>query len=305
MYDMVIIGGGPAGLSAAVYAKRAMLNFVLLEGAGVCGGQVLNTGRVDNYPGLYGESGFDISMRFQEHADKLGAVIKTGAVTHVEERDHIFYVHLSDGSVMETRTVVIATGAKHRLLHVPGEERLTGKGVSYCATCDGMFYKGKETAIIGGGDVALEDALYLSRLCTQVYLVHRRDTFRASKMLQTQVKQAENITFLPFYEVEEIIGDSRVEKLRLVENRTGIDRTLQVSGVFIAVGMQPVTKCVRDLVSLDETGYIIAGEDCKTSRQGVFAAGDVRTKPLRQIVTAAADGASAVASAEQILSRQR
>ena len=289
MRDLVIIGSGPAGLSAAVYAKRAKLDVVVIEKAGYSGGQIVSTEQVDNYLGLPETDGFTLGSKFREHADML------------ETEKKAYRIILNAGESVETKTIIAATGASHRKLGAAGEEELTGTGVSYCATCDGAFFKKKVTAVVGGGDVALEDAIYLSALCEKVYLIHRRDEFRAAVNIQQKVKETPNIEILPFYEIKEIKGDNKVSSIKLVQNKTGEEKELEVSGVFVAVGMKPVTDIFKDYVELDKTGYIKAGEDCKTSSEGIFAAGDIRTKPLRQVVTAVADGATAVQSVERYL----
>lgn len=301
MYDLIIIGSGPAGLSAAVYAKRAMLDVLVLEREPFSGGQIVKTEKVDNYLGMCGVSGYDMAMTFRAHADSLDVLFQEGEVAKLENRETCRAVVLADGTVHLSRAVLIATGAKHKKLNVQGEDRFAGAGISYCATCDGAFYREKEVLVVGGGDVALEDALYLSRLCKTVRLVHRRDEFRAAKILQEQVRQTGNIEFLPFYEVEEIRGENMVQEVSLIQNRTGEKKELSVSGVFIAVGMIPETAFVKDVVKTDAAGYIVADEDGKTNVQGIFVAGDVRTKSLRQIATAVSDGANAVHAIEQYL----
>lgn len=299
MYDLIIVGSGPAGLSAAIYAKRAMLNTIVIEKAVFSGGQIVNTEQVDNYLGLYGKSGYDLAIAFREHADKLGVQFVNGCVEKLRVQDGVKEVQLEDGTVYQTKVVILATGAKHKMLGVPGEETFRQAGVSYCATCDGAFYKNQDVCCVGGGNIALEDALYLARQCRKVYLIHRRDAFRGEKALQEEVKRTANIEFLPFCEVREIIGDDRVREVLVENNRTGEEKRLSVSGVFLAIGMEPETSFVPEEVTRDKTGYIIAGEDCRTNIAGVYAAGDVRTKPLRQLVTAVSDGAVAVHAAEQ------
>lgn len=306
MRDLVIIGSGPAGLSAAIYAKRAKLDVVVIEKAGYSGGQIVTTEQVDNYLGLPEIDGFSLGSRFREHADMFEAefiddeVLKIEEITDTEGKK-AYKVILDKGEAIETKTIIAATGASHRKLGAAGEEEFMGTGVSYCATCDGAFFRKKVTAVVGGGDVALEDALYLSSLCEKVYIIHRRDEFRAAENIQQKVKETENIEILPFYEIKEIKGDKKVTSVQLVQNKTGEEKELGVSALFIAVGMNPVTDIFKDFVDLDETGYIKAGEDCKTSSEGIYAAGDIRTKPLRQIVTAVADGATAVQSVERYL----
>lgn len=302
MKDMIIIGSGPAGMSAAVYAKRAMLDVLVIEQEAFSGGQIVNTSEVDNYLGFFGIDGYDMAMKFKEHIEHFEVPLQKGKVTEVKQQGENWEVILADGSILPARTVLLATGAKHRKLHVPGEQEYSGAGVSYCATCDGAFFRKKKVAVVGGGDVALEDALYLSKLCETVYLVHRREELRGAKLLQERVLKTSNISFLPFYEVREILGEERVTGATIVQNQTGEERQLAVSGIFIAVGMEPDTEYLSGVVERDETGYIKALEDGITSAKGIFVAGDVRTKQLRQIATAVSDGANAVASAVKYLS---
>ena len=299
MKDIVIIGSGPAGLSAAVYAKRDTLDEVVVEKEMISGGQIIVTDRIDNYLGDYGVSGYDLSVKFREHADKLDVPFMEGNITSIEDKGDYKQVILENGNIVNAKAVVIATGATHKKLNVSGEDSLSGAGVSYCATCDGAFFKGKTVAVVGGGDVALGDALYLSNICDKVYLIHRRDGLRGAKVLQERVFAKDNIEFMPFYEVDEICGENSVEELILHDNRTNEKSKLSVSGIFIAVGMKPQSELVKNLVKLDDAGYICAGEDCRTSVKGIYAAGDVRTKSLRQIVTAVADGAVAISSVEE------
>lgn len=300
MYDVIIIGSGPAGLSAAIYGQRARLNTLVLEKQPLSGGQILDTYEVDNYPGLPGMNGFDLGMKLREHADTMGASFVQNGVTKVEKTEEGFRVY-TNKDTYDTRTVVFATGASHRKLMAPGEERLAGRGVSYCATCDGAFFRDKVTAVVGGGDVALGDALFLARVCKKVYLIHRRDQLRGAGILQEQVKKAENIEIIWDTQVEEILGEEQVEKIRLYNKKEDSRRELPVDGVFVAVGIIPNSQLAEGLVSLDAGGYIVAGEDGRTSLDGVFAAGDVRTKQLRQVITAAADGANVITSVEHFL----
>ena len=303
IYDLIIIGPGPAGLAAAIYAQRARLDALVMEKEMMSGGQVLTTYEVDNYPGLPGINGFDLGMKFREHADRLGARFAEDQVLQVEKTEEGFLVK-GEKETYRTRTVLIATGTAHRKLEVPGEERLAGMGVSYCATCDGAFFRDKVTAVAGGGDVALEDAIFLSRICRKVYLIHRRDELRGAKSLQEAVMALDNVEILWDTVIEEIQGEGQVESLKLKNKKTGEERDLPVQGVFIAVGIMPNSQAFEGTVEMDH-GYIIAGEDCRTSVPGILAAGDVRTKQLRQIVTAAADGANAVTSAEQQILEMR
>lgn len=302
MYDVIIIGSGPAGLAAAIYGKRARLDVLVIEKQPMSGGQIINTYEVDNYPGLPGLGGFELGMKFREHADKMEAAFVTAEVKGVKKTENGYQVE-TDRENYETKTVVFAMGATHRKLQVPGEEEFCGMGVSYCATCDGAFFRNKVAAVIGGGDVALEDALFLARGCRKVYLIHRRDALRGAKVLQEKIFAAENIEVLWNSQVEEILGDSQVRELRVYNNIEETRHNLPVDGVFIAVGIQPNSEVAGQMVSLDEAGYIIAGESGETDAAGLFAAGDVRTKQLRQVITAAADGANAITSVENFLFR--
>lgn len=299
MFDVVIIGSGPAGISASIYAKRAGLKALTLEQNPLSGGQVLNTYEVDNYPGLSGINGFDMGMKFREHADKLGCEFQNAAVARVRKvsagEESGFILETSEGEIF-TRTVVAAMGAVHAKLQVPGEEEFAGKGVSYCATCDGAFFRGKMTAVVGGGDVAVEDAIFLARSCEKVYLIHRRDELRAADILQKELKALPNIEILWNTVVKEISGEEKAQSLTLEDTRTGVRRGLAVDGVFIAVGIVPSGDLMKDMVDHDEQGYFLAGEECATSVPGIFVAGDLRKKKLRQVVTAVADGANAIAS---------
>lgn len=300
MYDIIIIGSGPAGLSAAIYAQRACLDTIVIEKNGISGGQVLNTWEVDNYPGFPGVTGFELSRQFREHANKLGARVVQDEVVQVELSGNVKKV-VCEEETYEARCVILASGAHHRTLEVPGEEELRGAGVSYCATCDGAFFRGRTVAIVGGGDAALEDAIFLARMCEKVYIVHRRDKLRGAKRLQERLQALENIEFVWNSETVAIEGNAQVEALRLRQTQTGEERRLDVDGVFIAVGIAPESELYVDQLELDEQGYIRADESGQTSVPGVFAAGDVRTKALRQILTAASDGANCVASAERYL----
>lgn len=298
--DLFIIGSGPAGMAAGIYAKRAGMSVVLMEKTGISGGQVLTTYEVDNYPGLPMVSGFDLSEKFREHAERLGVTIMEGEVEKIIDQGTSRLVVTKDRNYV-AKAVIIATGANHAGLGVPGEEALAGMGVSYCATCDGAFFRGRTVAVVGGGDVAVEDAIFLARTCAKVYLIHRRDNLRAARILQEAVFKMPNVEILWDTEVKEIRGQEMVEDLLLYNKKKQESSTLAVNGVFIAVGTIPNTTFVKGLVALDEKGYIVADESCRTSVEGIFAAGDVRTKQLRQIITAAADGANAVTSVEKYL----
>lgn len=300
MYDIIIIGSGSAGLSAAIYAQRACLDTIVIEKNGISGGQVLNTWEVDNYPGFPGVTGFELSRQFREHANKLGARVVQDEVVQVELSGNVKKV-VCEEETYEARCVILASGAHHRTLEVPGEEELRGAGVSYCATCDGAFFRGRTVAVVGGGDAALEDAIFLARMCEKVYIVHRRDKLRGAKRLQERLQALENIEFVWNSETVAIEGNAQVEALRLRQTKTGEEKRLDVDGVFIAVGIAPESELYAGQLELDEQGYIRADESGQTSVPGVFAAGDVRTKALRQILTAASDGANCVASAERYL----
>lgn len=352
-YDLVIIGSGPAGLAAAIYAQRAKLNTLVLEKEMMSGGQVLNTYEVDNYPGLPGMNGFDLGMKLRQHADQMEAHFAEDEVQQITlvpeeaaEADDLQAAELQTteewivgsqavrpraagdresralpdaggsaggenaGTIWKlirgkkadylARAVIIATGATHRKLGVPGEKELAGRGISYCATCDGAFFKKKTVAVIGGGDVALEDAIFLARMCRQVYLIHRRDELRGARILQERMFALDNVSVIWDSVVEEILGEERVSGLSLRNQKTEERLRLDVDGVFIAVGITPNSQAFEGLLEL-EHGYIQADESGSTGIPGVYAAGDVRTKQLRQIVTAVADGANAVTSAGHYL----
>ena len=298
MHDLIIIGSGPAGLSAAVYGRRAGFSTLVIEKNPMSGGQVLNTYEVDNYLGLPGINGFDMGMKFREHAEKMQAEFMEADVLGVEDSEDCKLVKTAEGD-FEARAVIIASGASHSHLGVPGEEELSGMGVSYCATCDGAFFRGKTVAVIGGGDVAVEDAIFLARACEKVYLIHRRDSLRAAQSLQNTMLALPNVEVCWDSVVESINGDGQVSSLTMLHKPSGERRELPLQGVFIAVGIKPNSESFISNIASDEKGYLIAGEDCATSMPGVFAAGDIRTKKLRQIVTAVADGANAVEGVQE------
>lgn len=298
IYDTIIAGSGAAGLSAAVYAARAELKFIVIEKNYMGTGQIAESERVDNYLGLYGENGYDLGEKFRSHAEALGTEFVEGEVTKVIPENGIYRLVTDEGEYM-ARTVIYAAGASHRKLGIKGEAELSGRGVSYCAVCDGAFFKGKDVAVIGGGDTALGEALYLSDIARRVYLIHRRDEFRANRSLCRRVLEKENIETVMSAVPEEITGESSVDGIRVMTD--GGEKNIPVQGVFVAVGTAPASAPVEGIVRTDEKGYIIAGEDCVTSAEGIFAAGDVRAKPLRQVITAAADGANSVYSAEKYL----
>ncbi len=298
MFDVVIIGSGPAGLTAAIYGRRAGLSVLVLEKAPMSGGQLINTYEVDNYPGLQGMSGFDMGMKFREHAESMEAEFAEGEVLEIRLHGETKEV-VTKNHVYEARAIIIAAGATHSRLDVPGEEELRGRGVSYCATCDGAFFRDKITPVAGGGDVAVEDAIFLSRFCKKVYLIHRRDQLRAAEMLQQKLFALSNVEILWDSTVEKISGLEQVEHISIRNKQTGEESELKVDGVFIAVGIRPQSESYTSLVEMDEMGYLVAGEDCRTNVEGIFAAGDIRTKDLRQVVTAVADGANAVNSVQK------
>ena len=296
MYDIIIIGSGPAGLSAAVYASRAKLRFAVIEKEFMGTGQIAYTERVDNYPGFYGIDGYSLGEKFREHAEELGTEFIEGEVISLARTDKVWTITLSDGSNYVSKAVIYAAGASPGRLDIKGEKELTGRGVSYCALCDGAFYEGKTVAVIGGGETALSDALYLSKMAEKVYLVHRRDSFRANQTLIDKVIHDTNIE--PVYNAlpEEILGTDSAEGVKITQS--GESKTITADGIFIAVGTIPNTTILDGIAELDEKGYVIADESCKTSAEGLFAAGDVRTKSVRQVITAAADGANAVCSVQ-------
>ncbi|MDY2628347.1 MAG: thioredoxin-disulfide reductase [Lachnospiraceae bacterium] len=300
VYDVVIAGSGPAGLAAAVYAARAELNALVIEKNYMSGGQIINTYEVDNYPGFPGINGFDLAMKFHEHAVKLGASFVTDEIVSLGKEDGLWTV-TGKNAAYRAHTVLAACGAHHRKLGITGEEEFAGKGVSYCATCDGAFYRDKVTAVIGGGDVAAEDAIFLARMCKKVYLIHRRDELRAAKSLQKKLMELSNVEILWNKVPDEIAGSETVERIYVSDTKTGEQFDYAVDGVFVAVGITPDSEAFAGIADTDEQGYLVAGEDGVTSAPGLFAAGDIRTKPLRQILTAASDGANAITSIEKYL----
>ena len=299
MLDLIIIGGGPAGLNAALYAARAGLSALLFEKT-FAGGQMVTTTQLDNYIGFPdGVGAVDLAMNMEEQAKKAGAEILYEEILSLHLSEKIKKITTAKQEY-EAKAVILCMGATPRMLGADGEERLRGQGVSYCATCDGAFFKNKTVAVVGGGDTALEDALFLSRYCEKIYLIHRRDAFRGAKILADRVHEADNIELVLDSVVDKINGENTVESLTVRNVKTDETHLLNVSGVFIAVGTKPNTELLGDQIRLAD-GYIDAGEDTKTSCPGVFAAGDVRSKPLRQVITAAADGATAVYSATKYI----
>ena len=296
MNDIIIIGAGTAGLSAAIYARRAGKKALILEALSY-GGQIINTPEVENYPGIKNISGFDFATGLYEQAADLGAEIEYVRVTGIESNaDGSKTVHTTDGD-RECKAVIIATGAKNRPLGIDREEELTGSGVSYCATCDGAFYKKKAVAVNGGGNTAIEDAGFLSNFCSKVYVIHRRDEFRADVHEVEKLKAKENVEFILDSEVTALLGDDELTGIEVTNKKTGEKKELEISGLFIAIGQMPDNTAFASVVDLDEKGYIIGKEDCLTNTPGVFTAGDCRTKAVRQLTTAAADGAVAALAA--------
>lgn len=300
IYDMIIIGGGPGGYTAALYAARAGLDVILLEKLSA-GGQMALTSQIDNYPGFpEGIDGFTLGMQMQSHAEQFGAKTEYAEVEALKLEGDIKEVHSSEG-IFYGRTVVIATGASPRKLGLNREAELTGRGVHYCAHCDGMFYRGKTVAVIGGGNSAAADALILSRVAKKVILIHRRDSLRATKIYHQPLMDAENVEFRWNSAVTELLGQDRISQIQVKDLVSGEEEKIAVDGVFVSIGRQPASELVRDQLELDRDGYILAGESTQASIPGVFAVGDVRTKQLRQVVTAVADGAAAVHFAEEYL----
>ena len=301
IYDTLIIGGGPAGYTAALYAARAGLDTAVLERMSA-GGQMGLTDIIDNYPGFpEGVDGLTLGMNMQTQAERFGAKSLYGDVTEVDFTDPNLKKVITAYETHYARTVIIATGANPRELGLPNEQALVGKGVHYCAHCDGRFYKGKTVAVVGGGNSAVSDALYLSRVTEKVYLIHRRDTLRATKIYHEPLMKAENVEFIWNSAVAEILSDGRVTGVKVQNLKDGTEREVDFSGLFVSIGRKPATDFLHGALELDSYGYIVADETTRTSVPGVFAAGDVRTKALRQVVTAVADGATAIHYAEEYL----
>lgn len=313
MKDVIIIGAGTAGLTAAIYALRAGKSVLVLE-QGTYGGQIVNTPKVENYPGIEQISGYEFASGLYRQAEKLGMEYRSEKVTDLRLEDNAEAgEELSSASVeagdkiVETtkqsyhaKAVILATGAKNRPLGVEREAEYTGRGISYCATCDGMFFRGKKVAVVGGGNTALEDAAFLSNYCEKVYLIHRRETFRGEEKLVNELQKKDNVEFLLNKTVQALEGETTLQAVILLDKISGEESRLEISGLFVAIGQIPENEVFAKLVDLDENGYILAGEDCRTSVEGIFAAGDCRKKTVRQLTTAAADGAVAALAASQI-----
>jgi len=290
MYDIIIIGAGPAGMSAAIYAGRSNKKTLLLE-ASAYGGQIINTPSIENYPVEENISGYDFANKLYNQVKNIGTEIKFEKVTNIKNNKDYKEV-ITSKDTYKTKSIIIATGAKNRHLGVSREDELVGKGVSYCATCDGTFYKNKDVAIVGGGNTAIEDAIYLSNIVNKLYLIHRRDEFRAQEVLIDEIKKKKNVEFVLNSNVVSLNGDNRLESIT-VEDKDGNKKDLEVSGLFIAVGRIPENDIFKDIIDRDDNGYIISDETCHTNVDGIFVAGDNRTKLLRQLVTATSDGAIA------------
>lgn len=301
MTDIIIIGAGPAGVTAAIYARRAGLSVKILEGQMV-GGQITTTPEIENFPPFDKISGYEFSSKMMENLDKYEVETIYDEALKVEKIDNKFIVKTAYENY-ECKAVIVANGAKRRKLNCEGEEKFTGRGVSWCAVCDGNFFKNKVTAVNGGGNSALEDAIYLSGLCTKVYLIHRRNEFRGSKRILKQINKKDNIEILTPYNVVSINGDSKVSSITIKNLETSLEKEIEVDGFFEAVGLEPHNEAIADLLELDQSGYIITDFECKTQCEGLYAAGDTRSKTLRQITTAVSDGALASTQAYEYISR--
>ena len=300
MYDLLILGGGPAGLAAALYACRARLRTAVLE-RGIPGGQIALTGVVENYPGIESITGIGLAEAMQKHAEKYGMDLQYFTVDHVDFSDKVKRAWNDSGTMLESKAVIIATGADHAKLNVPGEEELAGRGVSYCAVCDGSFFRDMHVAVIGGGDSAVDEGLYLTRLCSKVTVIHRRDQLRAEKVLQERAFANPKMEFIWDTTVERFNGDEQLTTIGLRNVKTGGTGELAASGAFVYVGLNPNTAFLKGAVEMDERGYIASNEKMETNVPGVYAVGDVRPDTLRQVVTAAADGAIAAIQVEKYI----
>lgn len=294
MFDIIIVGAGPAGLSAAIYAKRSGKNVLILE-AKTYGGQIINTPNIENYPAIENISGFEFAQNLYNQAKNLGATIKFEKVTMINNYDEYKEVITTSNSY-KAKVIILATGTENRKLKIDNEDKLTGRGVSYCATCDGNFYKNKVVAVNGGGNTALEDAIYLSNLASKVYLIHRRDSFKAEQKLVTEAKSKDNIEFILDSVITNINGDDKLNSIT-IKNKHNSERDINIDGLFIAIGQIPENENFKNLINIDDNGYIIGNERCETNIAGIFVAGDNRKKELRQLVTAVNDGAIAATNA--------
>ena len=296
MKDITIIGAGPAGLTAAIYALRSGKSVLLLE-AKTYGGQIVNTPEIDNYPAMPHVSGFEFAQKLYEQAASFGAEIIYEAASSIEDRGGIKVVKTTKNNSYESKAVIIATGAKNRPMGIDREEELIGHGVSYCATCDGMFFRRKDVAVFGGGNTAVEDALFLSQYCNKVYVIHRRNQFRADAADVEKLRARENVEFVLDSIVTKLLGDEKLGAVEVTNKKDGSKREINVAGLFVAIGQMPDNGAFANAVELDEKGYVSAGENCRTKTDGIYVAGDCRTKDVRQLTTAAADGAVAALAA--------
>lgn len=302
MYDIVIVGAGTAGMSAAIYGVRSGKKVLLLEEKNY-GGQIVNTPEVENYPGIIKTSGFEFATNLFNQAKSLGAEIKYEKALKIEDNGTLKTI-VTNKNTYEAKTVIIATGAKNRQLRLENEKKLIGSGVSYCATCDGMFFRGRDVAVVGGGNTALEDAMFLSNYCNKVYIIHRRDKLRGEEKIAKAISEKDNIEMIWNSNVIKILGDNQVEGITVKNSVDGSEKNIKVSGLFIAVGQEPDNYDFQSVIKLDEKGYVIAGEDCRTETNGIFTAGDCRTKSVRQLTTAASDGAVAAIGACEYIDTQ-
>ena len=300
MYDIIIVGAGPAGLTAAIYGRRALKSVLVLEALSY-GGQIINTLDIENYPAAAHISGFDFATNLYNQVKELGAEVKFEKVTNITDMGDIKKVATAKNEY-EAKTIILATGADNRKLGLENEDSLIGKGISYCATCDGNFFKGKDVAVVGGGNTALEDTLYLTDLVNKVYLIHRRDEFRGDPTIVEKLKEKDNVEFVYNSNVTKLISNDKLEAIE-VTNKDGSKKEISVSGLFVAIGKVPENENFKNLISLDDSGYIIASEDCHTNIEGIFVAGDNRVKELRQLVTATSDGAIAATEAVKYINR--
>ena len=296
MYDIIIVGAGPAGLTAAIYARRANKKVLVLE-ANTYGGQIITTNIIENYPANPKISGYDFATQLYNQTKDLGAEIKFEKVINITEHEVI-----TQKETYKTKTIILATGRDNRKLNLENEEKLTGKGISYCATCDGALYKNKIVAVIGGGNTALEDAIYLSDIAETVYLIHRKETYRADEILVNQMKEKQNIKQILNTTITKINGEKKLESVEITNEQT---TTLKIDGLFIAVGQVPETENFKKIININEQGYVVAKEDCKTNIENIFVAGDNRTKTLRQLVTATSDGAIAATEAIKYINKNK
>lgn len=298
MYDIIIVGAGTAGLSAAIYGLRAGKSVLVLE-SNMYGGQIINTPEIENYPGIAHISGYEFATNLYDQAKNLGAEVKYEKVIGIKSQEDLKIV-ITESEEYQCKSIILATGAKNRQLGLPRENELIGAGISYCATCDGAFFRGKEVAVNGGGNTALEDALFLSSYCTKVYIIHRRESFRGEEKILKTLKEKENVEFLLNSTIVELFGENKLEGI-LIQDNDKNSRQLEIKGLFIAIGQVPENGNYANVVDLDQSGYIKGLEDCRTNVEGVFVAGDCRTKVVRQLTTAAADGAvAALAACEHI-----